>query len=151
MKSRTFGTPGLTEENRVYFLKTLSDSRKIRSRMIDCFEKASSPSLDEEEKTRLLNFIIVGAGPTNVEYAGELSQFIKDDLVRWFPELAKKAKISIVEVADVLMPSYAKDIQDYAAEEFKKDGINLLFKTSVKEIRRNSKDQSEVELSDGSV
>lgn len=73
MTNRTFGTPGITEENRVFFLKTLSDSKKIRSRMLDVFEKASSVSIDEEERKRLLNFIIVGAGPTSVEFAGELS------------------------------------------------------------------------------
>lgn len=73
MTNRTFGTPGLTEENRVYFLKTLTDSKKIRSRMLDVFEKAASVSIDEEERKRLLNFIIVGAGPTSVEFAGELS------------------------------------------------------------------------------
>ena len=73
MTNRTFGTPGVTEENRVFFLKTLSDSKKIRSRMLDVFEKASSVSIDEEERKRLLNFIIVGAGPTSVEFAGELS------------------------------------------------------------------------------
>jgi NADH dehydrogenase FAD-containing subunit len=73
MTNRTFGTPGLTEKNRVYFLKTLTDSKKIRSRMLDVFEKAASVSIDEEERKRLLNFIIVGAGPTSVEFAGELS------------------------------------------------------------------------------
>lgn len=73
MTNRTFGTPGLTEENRVFFLKTLTDSKKIRSRMLDVFEKAASVSIDEEERKRLLNFIIVGAGPTSVEFAGELS------------------------------------------------------------------------------
>jgi NADH dehydrogenase FAD-containing subunit len=36
-------------------------------------------------------------------------------------------------------------------DEFKKDGIEVLLKTSVKEIRRNEKDQSEVELSNGEV
>jgi NADH dehydrogenase FAD-containing subunit len=41
--------------------------------MLDVFEKAASVSIDEEERKRLLNFIIVGAGPTSVEFAGELS------------------------------------------------------------------------------
>lgn len=110
MTNRTFGTPGISEDNRVYFLKSLTDSKKVRNRMIDCFEKASNFTIDEEERNRLINFIIVGAGPTSVEFAGELSSFIRDDIKKLFPELVKEAKITIVEIADTVMPSYAKDI-----------------------------------------
>ena len=77
MTNRTFNTPGLSEENRVFFLKSLSDAKKIRSRMIDCFERAANPDLPLDEKKRLLNFMIVGGGPTCIEFAGELDEFIK--------------------------------------------------------------------------
>lgn len=49
------------------------------------------------------------------------------------------------------MPSYGEDIQDYVEDEFKKKDITIMNKVSVKEIRRNEKDQTEVELSNGEV
>ena len=73
MRSRTFKTPGLSEENSVYFMKNLWDARLVRSKLIECFEKASNPRLPEPERRRLLTFVIVGGGPTSVEFAGELS------------------------------------------------------------------------------
>ena len=72
MRSRTFKTPGLSEENHVYFLKNLWDARKIRARIGECFERASNPHIALDERKRLLTFVIVGGGPTSVEFAGEL-------------------------------------------------------------------------------
>ena len=72
MRSRTFKTPGLNEENHVFFLKNLWDARNVRSRLGECFERASSPYIAPDERKRLLTFIIVGGGPTSVEFAGEL-------------------------------------------------------------------------------
>ena len=111
MRSRTFGTPGLSEDNHVFFLKNLWDARKIRSRLIKCFEMASNPMLSADERKRLLTFVVVGGGPTCVEFAGELNQFIKEDVKRWFPELYLESKVKIIEVGRDLMSSFGKDIQ----------------------------------------
>lgn len=48
------------------------DAKKIRSRLLDCLESASFPGQTEAEMDRLLNFVVVGGGPTGVEYAAEL-------------------------------------------------------------------------------
>lgn len=151
MTNRTFGTPGVDEENRVYFLKSLSDAKNIRSRMIDVFERAANPDLPLEEKKRLLNFMIVGGGPTCIEYAGELEEFISEDVKKIYPDLIDLAKVNLIEVADKIMPSYGKDIQDYVTDDFKNRKINIMTKTSVKEIRRNDKGVTEAELSNGDV
>ena len=87
MRSRTYSTPGVSQENHVYFLKNLWDSRMIRTRLMECFERASNPFLPGDERRRLLTFIVVGGGPTSVEFAGELNQFIKEDVKKWYPEL----------------------------------------------------------------
>ena len=149
MRSRTFGTPGLSEKNYVYFLKNLWDSRKIRARMIECFERASNPELPADDRRRLLNFIVVGGGPTSIEFAGELNQFIKEDVKRWYPELYLEARVKIIEVGKSLMSTYALDIQDYVREKFLKDNIEIITELSVKDIRRNEKNQTLVELSNG--
>jgi NADH dehydrogenase FAD-containing subunit len=58
--SQTFGTPGVREH--ALFLKDVGDARKIRNRLLTCFETASLPTTSEEMKKYLLNFAVVGGG-----------------------------------------------------------------------------------------
>ncbi|MFS7992843.1 putative NADH:ubiquinone reductase (non-electrogenic) [Helianthus anomalus] len=51
----TFNTPGV-EENR-HYLKEVEDAQKIRRTVIDCFEKVSLPTLSDDERKRILQFI----------------------------------------------------------------------------------------------
>lgn len=44
--------PGVSVDNHVYFLKSLSDARAIRSRILECFERASYPNLTVAEQVR---------------------------------------------------------------------------------------------------
>jgi NADH dehydrogenase FAD-containing subunit len=87
MRNRTFKTPGLSEENHVFFMKNLWDARRVRSRLLECFERASNPVLAADEVKRLLTFVIVGGGPTSVEFAGELANFAARDAKAWYPDL----------------------------------------------------------------
>jgi NADH dehydrogenase FAD-containing subunit len=65
----THGVPGL--EN-CFRLKTISDAQGIRRRIMDNLERATFPSITEQERKRLLSFVICGGGPTGVEMAAEL-------------------------------------------------------------------------------
>lgn len=58
--SQTFGTPGVREH--AFFLKDVNDARKIRKRVLDCFETASLPTTSEALRNQLLNFAVVGGG-----------------------------------------------------------------------------------------
>jgi NADH dehydrogenase FAD-containing subunit len=58
--SQTFGTPGVREH--ALFLKDVGDARKIRNRLLTCFETASLPTTSEQMKKYLLNFAVVGGG-----------------------------------------------------------------------------------------
>jgi NADH:ubiquinone reductase (non-electrogenic) len=66
----TFCTPGVEEH--CYTLKTVADARRLRERVLDCFELASLPSLSSAQKQSILHFVIIGGGPTGVELAAEL-------------------------------------------------------------------------------
>lgn len=65
--SQTFGTPGVREL--ALFLKDVGDARRIRKQILACFEKAALPTTSDELKKYLLNFAIVGGGPTGIEFA----------------------------------------------------------------------------------
>lgn len=89
--SQTFGTKGVREHG--YFLKDVGDARKIRNRLLSCFETASLPTTSEEMKRMLLNFAVVGGGPTGIEWSAELCDMIEEDMKKLYPELVGYSKV----------------------------------------------------------
>jgi len=65
--SATFNIPGV--EDHALFLKELPDARAIRQKIIENFERASQPRRSVERKKQLLHFVVVGGGPSGVEFA----------------------------------------------------------------------------------
>lgn len=122
-RANTFNTPGV-EEN-CHFLKEIEDAQKIRRTVIDCFERASLPNLTDEERKRVLAFVIVGGGPTGVEFAAELHDFISEDLVKLYPKVKGLVKISLLEAGDHILNMFDKRITVFAEGKFKRDGIDL--------------------------
>jgi NADH dehydrogenase FAD-containing subunit len=76
VKTATFGIESIKEGqlkgDSIFFLKQLSHARSIRTNIIDSFEKAALPFINESERKRLLSFLIVGGGPTSCEFTSEL-------------------------------------------------------------------------------
>ncbi|KNA09990.1 hypothetical protein SOVF_147510 [Spinacia oleracea] len=122
-RSNTFNTPGV-EEN-AHFLKEVEDAQKIRQSIIDCFEKAALPTLSDEEKKRILHFVVVGGGPTGVEFAAELHDFVREDLVKLYPKVKDLVKITLLEATDHILNMFDKRITAFAEDKFHRDGINL--------------------------
>lgn len=111
----TFGVPGISEENHVYFLKQLRDSRNIRTRLIECFERASSPDLTDEAREKLLHFVVVGGGPTSVEYAAELYDFLVEDVKRWYGDLFDLVRVTLVEASPYLLNTFDRQLSGKAS------------------------------------
>lgn len=64
--TNTFGVPGVREH--AFFLKSVVDARKIRAAIVNRFERANLPTTSDAEKNRLLHTVVIGGGPTGVEY-----------------------------------------------------------------------------------
>nr|XP_020175566.2 external alternative NAD(P)H-ubiquinone oxidoreductase B1, mitochondrial [Aegilops tauschii subsp. strangulata] len=97
----TFNTPGVM--GHCHFLKVMEDAQKIRKSVIDYFEKASPPNLSEEERRKILHFVIIGGGPTRVEFAVELHDFLVEDLVKLYPAIEEFVKITIMQSGEHTM------------------------------------------------
>ena len=130
--SHTFGVPGV-EEN-AHFLKELSDARSIRQKIIECFERAAQPGRDAVEIANLLRFVVVGGGPTGVEFAAELHDFVTRELRRWFPKLYRIASIVLVEAQNEILTSFDRKLSAYAKEHFLHSGIEVRTQTTVKAV-----------------
>ncbi|CAO3614067.1 unnamed protein product [Cunninghamella echinulata] len=131
--NQTFGIKGVQEYG--CFLKEVWDAQKIRSKLMDCIETAGFPEQSPEEIDRLLHMVVVGGGPTGVEYAAELHDFLIDDLTAWYPDLAGKLKITLVEALPNVLPAFSKQLIDYTESTFKEQNIDIHTKTMVKEVR----------------
>ncbi|KAG7553016.1 FAD/NAD(P)-binding domain [Arabidopsis thaliana x Arabidopsis arenosa] len=137
-QSNTFNIPGV-EEN-CHFLKEVEDAQRIRKTVIDSFEKASLPELSDEERKRILHFVVVGGGPTGVEFAAELHDFVTEDLVSLYPRAKGSVRITLLEAADHILTMFDKRITEFAEEKFSRDGIDVKLGSMVTKV--NEKDIS---------
>ncbi|VFQ93821.1 unnamed protein product [Cuscuta campestris] len=120
----TFNTPGVLEN--CHFLKEVEDAQSIRRAVIDCFEKAVLPELSEEERRTNLHFVIVGGGPTGIEFAAELHDFVHEDLVKIYPSVKDLVRITIIQSGDHILNTFDERISSFAEQKFQRDGIEVL-------------------------
>ncbi|KAL7556189.1 hypothetical protein ACA910_015307 [Epithemia clementina (nom. ined.)] len=116
-QTNTFGIPGVREH--CNFLKQVEDARRIRNALVNCFERANLPNLSEEEKTENLTFVIIGAGPTGIEFAAELRDFIEQDGPKYYPTLLKYVRIKVIEASSTVLAPFDKTLQQEAISRLK--------------------------------
>lgn len=131
-QNSTFGIPGV--QDNACFLKEIPDAQKIRQKIMDRIEAASFKNLDDEDRKRLLHTVVVGGGPTGVEFAAELQDFFEEDLKKWIPEIAKDFKVTLVEALPNVLPSFSKQLIEYTEKTFQDEKITVLTKTMVKKV-----------------
>ncbi|KAG6505193.1 hypothetical protein ZIOFF_037547 [Zingiber officinale] len=117
--------------------KEVEDAQKIRRSVINCFEKATLPYLDEEERARILHFVVIGGGPSGVEFAAELHDFVTEDLAKLYPTVQNLVNITVLETAEHILTMFDKRITEFAEKKFQRDGIDL--KTGFKVVKVSDK------------
>ena len=131
--NQTFNTKGVKEN--AYFLKDVGDARKIRNRLLSCFETASLPTTSEQMKKQLLNFAVVGGGPTGIEWSAELHDIINEDMRKIYPDLIKHTNITVYDVAPKVLSMFDDRLSQYAMDHFKREGISIKTNHHVEELR----------------
>lgn len=134
--TQTFGTKGVQEN--AFFLKDVGDARRIRNRLLACFETASLPTTGPEMKAALLNFAVVGGGPTGIEWAAELHDIVAQDLSRLYPDIHHLARITVYDVAPKVLSMFDEKLGAYAAKTFRRQGIDIKTSHHVQELRRGA-------------
>jgi len=133
-EAATYGTPGVHEN--ACFMKELGDSVKIRNQLADCLETACLPGQSEEAIDRLLHFIVVGGGPSGVEFAAELHDFLKNDVTTLYPHIPKdRIKISLFDVMPHILGMFDSKLVEYSESTLRREGIDLRTSTKVSEIK----------------
>ena len=143
-RNNTFGIPGVEEH--ALFLKELVDARNVRERIITCLERADLPDVDEETRRSLLHFMIVGGGPTGVEFAAELHDLIEESLASNYPDLAGMVRITLYEAAPTILGGFDSDLSAYTMRHFRRQGIELELNRKVSRVTADT-----LEFDDGTV
>jgi len=141
--SNTFQIPGVEEHT--LFLKELSDARLIRKKIIQNLEQASIPGISEDERSRLLQFVVVGGGPTGVEFAAEMHDFVSDDLMKSYPSLVSGVRIIVLEATNKILSTFDEKLSEYAFRIFQRQHIEVRTESIVTRV-----EEREIILRDGS-
>jgi NADH:quinone reductase (non-electrogenic) len=106
-------------------IKTLADALTIRQHVLSVFE-AAEISQDPSERRRLLNFVLVGAGPTGVELAGAIAELAKASLVHDFCRIdPADARIVLIEAGPRILPSFPPSLSAAAQQALEKLGVEV--------------------------
>jgi NADH dehydrogenase len=141
--SRTLPIPGL-KEHAVGF-KTLSEAIALRNRLLHALETAESVD-DDETRTALLTFVVVGAGYAGLEGIAEL-QDLAADVVDLYPRARLHGlRFVLVEARERVMMEISPELAHEATAELRRRGIEVRTSTTIERVSASS-----VELSTGEV
>ena len=114
-------------------MKSLTEALDLRSKMLQNFEIALNTT-DLVEREKLMNFVIVGAGPTGVELAGALAELKNKILPKDFPDLDLRVmKIHLVEAAERVLSAMNEKSSAKAHQYLKKLGVHIWTNTFVED------------------
>jgi NADH dehydrogenase len=112
-------------EQHAITLKSVEDAIELRNTVLGNFEKALQQS-DMEQLNSLLDFVIVGGGPTGVEIAGALSELRKHVFPRDYPELDfREMDIHLVQSGPVLLKGMSENASQKSLEYLKNFGVQV--------------------------
>jgi NADH dehydrogenase len=119
-------------------LKSLEGALDIRSRILRAFEAAEVEE-DSEARKSWLTFVVVGAGPTGVEMAGQIAELARDTLRGDFRSVdTSSATVLLVEAADRVLPSFHPELSRKAGHALEHLGVTLAIGRPVVDIDTDS-------------
>jgi NADH dehydrogenase len=106
-------------------MKTIEDARFIRDTILAKFEMAEVAA-DPAERAEWLTFVVVGAGPTGVELAGQIAELAHTVLPRDYRSVnTHEARIVLLEGAPNVLPPFDRKLQEYTRRQLEKMGIEV--------------------------
>ena len=126
-------------------LKQLDDAVVLRNHILGVYELAAKEK-DAAKRQALMTFVVVGGGPTGVEFSGALAELTHTILTKDYPRLdVKRSKVILVESGAEVLSMFPKRLQKYAARRLQRMGVTLRFGSYV-----TGADDGKVLFKDGS-
>lgn len=123
------------EENS-FVLKDLRDAIKLRTMLIESFEKASEIK-NEAERRKELSFAVIGGGPTGVELVSETADLFLDTFLKYYKGLITPLDVSLylVNAGPELLAPFHPRLRSNALSVLRHNGVKVILNTTVKEVR----------------
>ncbi|HEY2072230.1 MAG TPA: NAD(P)/FAD-dependent oxidoreductase [Gaiellaceae bacterium] len=119
-------------------VKSLESALVVRSRLLSAFEAAEEEP-DAERRTAWMTFVVVGAGPTGVEMAGQIGELARDTLRHDFRRIdPRTARILLVEATDRVLTTFPPSLSAKAKRSLEKLGVTVLLGRTVTGIDADS-------------
>jgi NADH dehydrogenase len=119
-------------------MKTIDDALELRGRILGAFE-AAEVSTDPAERERRLTFVVVGAGPTGVEVAGQLTELAHHVLPEEYRTIdTRQARIILLDGAPSVLPPFAKKLQRYTQKTLESKGVEIRLNTMATDMDADS-------------
>lgn len=137
-----YNTPGAEQYS--VPMKNLEDALAIRTRVINSFEQAI---VDPKDAHNLLSFVVVGGGPTGVELAAELAEFVHGTMCAYYAESGldpKDASVTLLSSSPDLLMQCDEALRPIARTALIEKGVKVVCGAMVKEVTETS-----VKLADG--
>jgi NADH dehydrogenase len=142
--SHFFGIPGAAEV--AYPLRTLEQAVALRNHILSCFEQAAC-GLDTDQRQRLLTFVIVGGGPTGVEFAGALAELVYGSFMEDYPTLdIRDVHVVLLEAMGSLLSNLREPLRRYTLTRLRKKKVEVRLGAQVVQITAQA-----VQLNDGEI
>ncbi len=118
-------------------MKTIDDALELRGRILGAFEQAERSS-DPDRREKLLTFVVVGAGPTGVEMAGQIAELADHTLKGAFRHIdSTKARVILLDAAPAVLPPMGTKLGLKAAARLEKLGVEIQLGAMVTDVDRN--------------
>ena len=127
-----YSVPGAGDH--AFLLRTLEQGIGLRNRILSLFERAVHER-DADQRKRMLTIVIIGGGPTGVEFAGAIAELVRGPLRKDFRQIDfNEVKVILLEGQDGLLPGLPRNLCEYAEQRLRSMGIDVRLKTKVREV-----------------
>ncbi len=129
-------------------MKSIDDALELRARIFGSLEMAELTQ-DADERRRLLTFVVVGAGPTGVEMAGQIAELTQHTLRKSFRRIdTTSAKVLLLDGADAVLPPFGPELSKAARAELERNKVEVRLGALVTNLDATGLD---VKYSDGTT
>jgi NADH:quinone reductase (non-electrogenic) len=116
-------------------MKSIDDALELRGRIFGAFEMAELGATRGDNVDHLLTFVVVGAGPTGVEMAGQIAELAHRTLKRDFRAInTRSARVVLVDAAPQVLPPFGEKLGAKAKHEMEKLGVEVLLGAMVTDV-----------------
>jgi NADH:ubiquinone reductase (H+-translocating) len=106
-------------------MKTIDDALELRGRILGAFE-AAEVSTDPAERERRLTFVVVGAGPTGVEVAGQIVELAERTLAGAYRRIKpNECRVILLDAAPLVLPPMGENLGGKAQRRLEKMGVEV--------------------------